>query len=149
MEKMKVGKFKKFNEYCGVARVQLEDGRLFFVVYNDTLLHCNSKILKNLELGKAAGKGKTVEEALIDAIKNLNKYIRKTEDKIESIRDKLGSLTFYDKFDEIMKNPICPVESSDFTYDENGAHNGFKSNGKYRNADIILDNDGKAGIAEL
>jgi hypothetical protein len=70
---------KRFDDYCGVVKVLDDRTKEFvYVVYGFFF----TEKPESGELGDALGKGKTVEEALIDAIRNSVQIRRETENAI-------------------------------------------------------------------
>ncbi|MFI5343573.1 MAG: hypothetical protein ACHQUC_05060, partial [Chlamydiales bacterium] len=83
--------------------------------------------------------GDTKEDALIDAIKNFNKYCRCISKKIESLEKKSKILHIECDVDECFKNPIYPVETVDYQQNCVDKTYEFKKSGKFRNAMIYYD----------
>lgn len=132
---MKKGKYKRFNAYCGIAKVEHE-GEEFYVVYSDYMKD-------SLDLGELFGKGKTKEEALENAVVNLNKLFRLSCKKIEKINKILNKQhdgieleylhgTLFDK------EPIIPIENWRSEMDcENGTGK-IVYTGEFHNADVMI-----------
>lgn len=134
---LKEGEFKRFNDYCGIAKlIDERDNQEWFVVYSD---YMNT----SYDLGTAIGRGKTYEEAMIQAIKNLNKYARYVDKKIEKFEKEIRSVQIDICMDKCFKDPIFPIESEDWIRDEYNQITEIKPNGKYVNADVGFDK-GKA-----
>lgn len=127
---MKIGEFERFNPYCGIAKVQQENGEEWFVVYGDY-------ISTDHELGSVIGKGKTREEALIDGFRNYNKFIRRMELKIENFSHSLQGISFDNEFSKTTKGPVLAIEVNDF----NPKTNNFDGKKKTYNANVRIDSD--------
>lgn len=82
---------EKLNEFCGIAQVEYR-GKAFYCVYieeDPSLL--KDEILDGY-LGKAISKGKSIEEALKEAVKNLSTQLNKYSTLINSVRDSIDNL---------------------------------------------------------
>jgi len=81
---MKKDILKRFDEYCGVVKIIDEKTKeIVYIVYGFFM----TGDPEPYELGDALGKGKTVEEALIDAVKNSVQIRKETEDAIQEFMD--------------------------------------------------------------
>jgi hypothetical protein len=121
---MKTGKYKKFNRYCGLAKIEHEKED-WFVIYSSTFPS------DECELGECVGKGKNENEAMIQAIKTLTKKLKKAETEYQKIIKCCNSLFYNDR--PIGKEIILPI-SSPTSYLENTDEN--------CNAVIMIDENG-------
>lgn len=138
---MNVGDYKKFDKYCGIARVQDEETEeQWFVCYS----LCDELIFAG-ELGECIGKGKSELDAMKDAIKNLSKMCRQSVNINTAKRCVINALKEHKGLplgkDELL---IFPVE--DWVW--NSAEDRMDASGEYRNANIkIIDGKAVAGLA--
>jgi hypothetical protein len=136
---MKNGEFQRFNKFCGIAKIQDEITKEeWFVVYTDFLEISH-------ELGDSIGRGKTKDEAFVNAIINFNKYVRYVEDKVESFqKNSIDDLSFTNIQSKLFEdNVIYPIEDEEYIYKDYDLIE-IRGNGKYINASIGLDEEGNA-----
>lgn len=103
---MKKNRIKRFNKYCGVGKIKVEENEgEVYVVYSsmDGFL--------TLDMGCIVGKGNSESEAMIDAIKTFTKMIRNFENFLETESNRKRK-DWYHK-DYLDKNPILPIEYED------------------------------------
>ena|SRR6187431_2756689 len=79
---MKIGQFRKINQFFGIAKINQENEEWFVIYYN------KFDFLMQNELGDVIGKGKTEEEAFSSALLNLYK----NQKSIEKILKKIQAL---------------------------------------------------------
>jgi len=97
---MKESKMKfyaeKYDEWCGVALVKHpETDEEIYVVYANLCDDFDSKIEDRIrEDGQVIGSGKTKEEAMADAIKNMVYERKEYDQKIEQVKEKLSDFQF-------------------------------------------------------
>lgn len=85
---MKVGEFKRFDKYCGIACVEYES-KVWYLVYNFTM---TISLIDEGELGKCIGKGETEIESMRDAITNIARNFRKVDKKLEKMSENIRSV---------------------------------------------------------
>ena len=78
--------FEKLNEFSGIAEVEYR-GENFYVVYLEESLNNMGDYFDHGYLGKAISKGKSVDEALRNAIKSLSKRLAKYSVMLDQIFD--------------------------------------------------------------
>lgn len=144
---MKLGDLEKFNHTCGIACVKNEvTNEDWIVVYANTF---DKSLLEDGELGRAVGKGRTKEEALIDAIKFFVKRENVYEDSLAE-NDKNEIYNIRDMLDEAIqflsskmltnqKEVILPIKGWKYNPD-----NSISDTDEYWNATIFIDSQGKA-----
>lgn len=128
---MKVGEFNRFNKFCGICKIMDENDGELYVVYHD-YMQCS------YTLGSVIGKGKTTEEALIDATKNFNRLVRILEKKISLFSHSLQGFFISESLD---KNPILRIKDVKVEIDKDGCHVEVPGD-KFVNADVKFDSQG-------
>lgn len=81
---------RKFNEYCGIAKVKTEDNSECYVVFADYWKLQESSLIEG-EQGGVIGKGETEIAAMEDALKRLVDFRRKSFNVQEAI-DRVGAI---------------------------------------------------------
>lgn len=142
---MKLGDYEKFNECCGIACVKNEvTNEDWIVVYADVF----DKSLDDNELGQVMGKGKTKEEALIDAIKFFvdrekvyeDSLTENDENEIYNLKHMLDDAVKFlsSRMLTNQRKVVLPTMAWEHTKE------GISDTGEHWNASIFIDSDGKA-----
>lgn len=143
---MKEGDYIKFNDFCGLACVKNEvTNDTWVVVYADVF----TKLFNDPVLGQVVGKGKTTEEALIDAIKFFvrreeiyeNALNENDEEDCNNVKSILHEAFNFlsSRMLSNQKEIVLPTKAWTFDYQK-----GYTETGKIWNADIFIDKEGKA-----
>lgn len=150
---MKIGDFERFNNRCGIAYVKHNDKKIY-VIFADYMEGLDR------DLGNAIGKGSSRENALIDAIKNLVKRMNciseqfndddDIENGISTLKTFLNKIENLSSFQELEDEiPVVPMQAwTNVRIDD--THSVIKDiEGKFWNADVFIDTDGKADLGTL
>jgi len=132
---MKKGKYKKFNNRSGIAKIEHDSEGECYVVYGNI-----SKIQEDKEeLGEVLGKGKTEEEAMENAIICLVDLILNTANKFDEVKSWiLSSKSGFEKGILPKNQIVLPVAAEEYIYDSEGFYSGTSKNnqGKVENARV-------------
>lgn len=143
---MKSGDYEKFNECCGIACVKnVVTNEDWIVVYADAF---DKSLFDDNELGQVMGKGKTKEEALVDAIKFFVSREKVYEDSL-SENDENEVYKLKNMLDDAIqflssrmltnqKEVVLPTKA--WEYNREG---GISETDEHGNASIFINSDGK------
>lgn len=122
---------ERYNECCGIVKIKKSkflESDSYVVFFND------NDYVENNELGEAIGKGKSKEEALIQAIKILSENIynqSKMWTKIYELGEEISCIDLFK-----VKTPVIPIK------DLNGLDESY-------NSSVFLMDDGEACLGIL
>lgn len=138
---MKIGDYEKFNECCGMACVANEaTNENWVVVYADVF---DKSLFADGELGRVVGKGKTKEEALIDAVKFLICREKVYEDALSENNVNnvlLEAIQFLSsRMLTNQKEVVLPIKAWEYNCEGD-----ISKTGEHWNASIFIDSEGKA-----
>lgn len=144
---MKLGECEKFNDCCGIVCVTNEVTNEDWIVVYATAF--DKSLLEDNELGRAVGKGKTREEALIDAIKF---FVRREnvyegalqendENEIYNLKNMLDDCIEYlsSRMLTNQREIVLPVRGWKYNPD-----NSISDTDEHWNASIFIDSEGEA-----
>lgn len=144
---MQLGDIEKFNDCCGIACIKNEvTNEDWVVVYANAF---DKSLLEDNELGRAVGKGKTREEALIDAIKF---FVRRENIYEDALTENDGNGAY--NLQNILKEAVEFLSSRMLTSQNEivlpirgwkyNSDNSISDTDEHWNATIFIDSEGKA-----
>lgn len=140
---MNLGEYKRINERCGYALVADMNKESWFVVFAHNF---DDPEFSPHDLGRTLGKGKSIQEALENALSWLTDRVYMVSERLEKRAEEIRTLSDI-SIDDIYhddSNPKMPINTWEYTEDGFG----IKDTDRLVEADImVFDGVAQIGIA--